>query len=232
MKKKVPPAPSDPELNPNGPMDFRRAGSWRIFRIMAEFIDGFQFLGDLKREVTFFGSARAKTGDFFYKEAQKLGTMLGKAGFTVITGGGPGIMEAGNRGAAEAKAPSVGLNIQLPSEQRVNQYVSSSMAFHYFFVRKVMLSVSAQAYIFFPGGFGTIDELCELIMLIQTKKMVRIPIVLVGNKFWSGLFGWIKDTVLEKHNYIAAEDLGIVTIVDSADEAFEIVKHSNERQYP
>lgn len=234
MKEQHPPNNGqqiDPELMPTEHMDFRSAASWRIFRIMAEFIEGFQFLADLKREVTFFGSARTKPGEHFYDEARKLGKMLGKAGFTVVTGGGPGIMEAGNRGAHEAKATSVGLNIQLPREQRTNPFITKGMGFHYFFVRKVMLSASSQAYIFFPGGFGTIDELMELIVLIQTNKMKRIPIVLVGRKFWGGLFGWIRETVLEKYSFIEAADMDIATVVDTAEEVFAIVKKSKEREY-
>ncbi len=210
--------------------DFRSGASWRIFRIMAEFIEGFEFLADLKKEVTFFGSARCDSSNPYYKEARKLGQMLGSAGFTIITGGGPGIMEAGNHGAVDADAPSVGLNIELPHEQRINKYVRRAKAFHYFFTRKVMLTASAQAYVYFPGGFGTVDELFEIITLVQTKKMCPIPIVLVGKKYWTGLFDWTKEAMVPE-NYIAPEDLGIFTIVDTAEEAFELLKNSNERAY-
>jgi uncharacterized protein (TIGR00730 family) len=194
---------------------------------MAEFIEGFEFLADLKKEVTFFGSARTPATDRWYKEARKLATMLGRAGFTIITGGGPGIMEAGNRGAVEAGAPSVGLNIQLPNEQRVNRYVRKSKAFYYFFTRKVMLTVSSQAYIYFPGGFGTIDEFSEIITLVQTKKMCKVPIILVGKEYWSGLIAWVKVAMLP--SYIHEADLELFTIVDTAEEAFAILKDTQER---
>jgi uncharacterized protein (TIGR00730 family) len=210
--------------------DFRSGASWRIFRIMAEFIEGFEFLADLKKEVSVFGSARSKPTDHWYKESRKLGTLLGRAGFTMITGGGPGIMEAANRGAVEAGAVSVGLNIELPQEQHVNRYVRKPKNFHYFFTRKVMLSVSSQAYIFFPGGFGTMDEFMELITLIQTKKMCPIPLVLVGKEFWTGFFAWVKDAMITD-GYISAEDLNLFKIVDTAEEAFDIVKDSQERAY-
>jgi uncharacterized protein (TIGR00730 family) len=210
--------------------DFRSGASWRIFRIMAEFIEGFEFLADLKKEVSFFGSARTAPTEHWYKEARKLGHMLGSAGFTVITGGGPGIMEAANRGAYDAGAPSVGLNIQLPMEQRTNRYVKRSHGFHYFFTRKVMLSASAQAYVYFPGGFGTIDEMSEIVTLIQTRKMCPIPVVLVGRDYWTGLVEWfVKAMVADK--YIDAKDLELFTVVDSAEEAFEILKDTGERAY-
>lgn len=196
---------------------------------MAEFIEGFEFLADLRKEVTFFGSARVKTTDTYYKEARKLGKKLGRAGFSIITGGGPGIMEAGNRGAYESGAPSIGLNIELPKEQRINRYVKKGKGFHYFFTRKVMLSASAQAYVYFPGGFGTLDEFFEIITLVQTKKMCRIPIILVGKEYWGGLFGWIKHNLLMKNTFIQEDDLDLVSIVDSADEAYDIIIQSKER---
>lgn len=210
--------------------DFRSGASWRIFRIMAEFIEGFEFLADLKKEVSIFGSARVPPSSHWYKEARKLGHILGSAGFTMVTGGGPGIMEAANRGAYDAGAPTVGLNIQLPMEQRTNRYVKKSKAFHYFFTRKVMLSASAQAYVFFPGGFGTLDEASELITLIQTKKMCPIPIILIGKEFWDGFLAWVgKDMI--PNGYIDESDLKIFKVVDTAEEAFEILKESTERAY-
>jgi hypothetical protein len=210
--------------------DFRSGASWRVFRIMAEFIEGFEFLADLKNEVTFFGSARSTTANPYYKEARKLAQMLGRDGFTIITGGGPGIMEAGNRGATEVGAVSVGLNIQLPLEQRINRYVRKARAFYYFFTRKVMLSISAQAYVYFPGGFGTVDELMEIVTLVQTGKMCRIPIVLVGREFWEGYFRWVKEAMLTQ-NYIEEKDLAIVQIVDTAEEAYQIIRGTKERAY-
>ncbi|MFH1430350.1 MAG: TIGR00730 family Rossman fold protein [Candidatus Uhrbacteria bacterium] len=235
-KAKAPPLrqqiPTNEDLHATHGVDFRNTAHWRIFRIMAEFIDGFQFLYDLKKEVSIYGSTRTPEGSRWYNEARKLGAMLGKAKFTVITGGGPGIMEAGNRGAFESGAESVGLNIQLPYEQRTNPYVKKGLGFHYFFTRKVMLSASSQAYIFFPGGFGTIDELTELVELIQTEKMQRVPIVLVGKEHWEGYFAWVRKVMLEgEHPLIEKKDLDIVQIVDSAEEAFAIVKKTKERPY-
>ena len=213
-------------------VDFRDTAGWRIFRIMAEFVDGFQFLKDLKKEVTIFGSTRVPEGSRWYEEAREFGNLLAEAGFTVITGGGPGIMEAANRGAVEGKGESIGLNIQLPREQRMNAYVKRGMGFHYFFTRKVMLSASAQAYIFFPGGFGTMDEVTELVEMIQTKKMQRVPIILVGKEYWNGYLAWVEAAMLAgDHPFIDTEDLHIMHVVDSAGEAFAIVKETKERPY-
>jgi uncharacterized protein (TIGR00730 family) len=205
--------------------------TWRIFRIMAEFVEGFQFLSESSREVTFFGSARTKKGNRWYKEAEKLGKLLAQKKFTVITGGGPGIMEAGNKGALEAGGESIGLNIQLPMEQRINPYVTRGRGFHYFFTRKVMLAASAQAYVYFPGGFGTLDELFEIITLIQTGKMQETPIVCVGKEFWGGLFDWVKNTQLKTYKTISAKDLELIRIVDTAQEAYEIICSSEERTF-
>ncbi|MDO8425089.1 MAG: TIGR00730 family Rossman fold protein [bacterium] len=212
--------------------DFRNTAQWRIFRIMAEFIDGIQFLYDLKKEVTFFGSARLEPSHRWYQEAQRLAVMLGEEGFTIVTGGGPGIMEAANRGAHESGAVSVGLNIQLPHEQRTNGWVKKSIAFHYFFTRKFMLSASAQAYIFFPGGFGTLDEMLEMATLIQTGKMQRVPIVLVGKEYWEGLLDWMRTHMLaDDMRTVGADDFNIMQVVDTAAEAFKIVRKTKERPY-
>jgi uncharacterized protein (TIGR00730 family) len=205
--------------------------TWRIFRIMAEFVEGFQFLSTTKREVTIFGSARLQPGTHWYQVAVDLGKLLGEDGFTVVTGGGPGIMEAANKGAFESGAPSVGLNIQLPHEQRTNPYVTSSHAFYYFFTRKVMMAASAQAYVYFPGGYGTLDELFEILTLIQTAKSEAVPIVLVGKEFWSGLVEWLDKTVYADFDTINREDLKLFHLVDSAVEAYELVKDSSERSF-
>lgn len=212
--------------------DFRNTAHWRIFRIMAEFIDGFQFLADLKKEVTIFGSARSAPGDYWYEQARMLGQLLGRAKYTVITGGGPGIMEAANQGCAEVNGMSVGLNIKLPQEQQMNGHVKQGMGFHYFFTRKVMLSASAQAYIFFPGGFGTMDEMTEMVELIQTGKMQSVPVILVGKEFWSGYLDWVRRSMRDAETpLISAADLDLMMVVDSAVEAFAIVKRTKERPY-
>jgi len=205
--------------------------TWRIFRIMAEFVEGFQFLSEFKNEVTIFGSARSKPGNRWYKEARKFGNILAENGFTVITGGGPGVMEGANRGAMEKGGESIGLNIQLPMEQRINEYVKRGRGFHYFFTRKVMLAASAQAYVYFPGGFGTLDELFEMVTLIQTGKMQPIPIVLVGRDFWKPMIKWVETTLLEKEKTVSAKDIKILQVVDTAEEAFDLIKDSTERSF-
>ena len=213
------------------PFDFHEDANWRIFRIMSEFIEGFEFLYPLRKEVTFFGSARFPEGSKWYEEARKLGRMLAEHQYTVITGGGPGIMEGGNRGAYEGGGQSVGLDIELPTEQRRNAYVKKGIGFHYFFTRKVMLSASAQAYVFFPGGFGTLDEFFEMVTLIQTKKMNPVPIVCVGKQFWGQLDEWSRNIMRDEYKTISPEDIDLYTIVDTAQEAFEIVQDSKERKY-
>ncbi len=211
--------------------DFRGSLHWRVLRIMSELIEGWQFLADFKKTVTFFGSARFKEGDRWYEEARKLGAMFAKEGFSVVTGGGPGIMEAGNRGAVEAEGESVGINIQLPTEQRINPYVRKSAGFHYFFVRKLMLAYAARAYVFFPGGLGTLDEAFEILTLIQTKKISdKIPVVMVGKEFWSPIHIWLEEEIFKKLKAVDEEDLSLYSIVDSAEEAFEIVKNAPPRE--
>jgi uncharacterized protein (TIGR00730 family) len=206
--------------------------NWRIFRIMAEFIEGFEFLDRLHSEVTIFGSARATVEDEYYQGAKRLGYLLGKAKYTVITGGGPGVMEAANWGAYEAGGESVGLDISLPTEQRRNQFVTQAMGFHYFFTRKVMLSASAQAYIFFPGGLGTLDELSEMAVLVQTGKVTRnVPIILFGKSFWEPLIDWIKKTMFDECRYIAKKDIGLFHLVDEPEDAMRIIKETQERPY-
>lgn len=205
--------------------------TWRIFRIMSEFVEGFQFLSESHREVTIFGSARYKPNNKWYKEARKLGGLLADSGFAVITGGGPGIMEAANRGCFEKDGESLGLNIQLPMEQRINPYVKRGRGFHYFFTRKVMLAASAQAYIYFPGGFGTLDEFFEIITLIQTKKMQQIPVVLVGKEFWGPLCDWAMKVMRDREKTISPEDCDLIKVVDTAEEVMELIKDSKERTF-
>lgn len=205
--------------------------TWRIFRIMAEFVEGFQFLSETSREVTIFGSARFSSDDRWYKEAVKLGRLLAKNKFTVITGGGPGIMEAGNKGAVQGGGESIGLNIQLPTEQRTNPFVKTGRGFHYFFTRKVMMAASAQAYVFFPGGFGTLDEFLEMVVLIQTGKAQKVPIVCVGHEFWDPFFTWIKKIVCEQFNAVTNKDLKLYRVVETAEEAFALIKNSKERSF-
>ncbi len=203
--------------------------TWRIFRIMAEFVEGFQFLSRTEREVSIFGSARLPSSNRWYQEAERLGHKLGENGYTVVTGGGPGIMEAANKGCYEAGATSVGLNIQLPKEQRMNPYVTMSHAFYYFFTRKVMLAASAQAYVFFPGGFGTLDEAFEILTLIQTKKSEPMPTVFVGKDYWAPLVAWLETTVYGAYDAVGRDDLRFLAVVDTAEEAYALIAKSNER---
>ncbi|MCW1891825.1 MAG: TIGR00730 family Rossman fold protein [Candidatus Uhrbacteria bacterium] len=206
--------------------------NWRIFRIMAEFIDGFEFLDSLRAEVTIFGSARAQTDDEYYQLAKNLGFALGKEGYTMVTGGGPGIMEAANWGAYEAGGESIGLDIELPTEQRRNQFVTRAVGFHHFFTRKVMLSASAQAYVFFPGGFGTLDEMSEMVTLIQTGKIPRnVPVILFGKDFWTPFLEWARQEMFQKDRYISEKDLDILQLVDTVDQAMKIIRKTAERPY-
>ncbi|MCF7815681.1 MAG: TIGR00730 family Rossman fold protein [Candidatus Pacebacteria bacterium] len=197
--------------------------SWRIFRIMSEFVDGFEILRKYGTAATFFGSARFSPRDPYYKTAELLASKLAKKGFAIITGGGPGIMEAANVGSFKVGGKSVGLNIQLPMEQKLNPYVTESESFHYFFSRKVMLSFASEVYIYFPGGFGTLDEFLEIITLIQTRKISRIPIVLYGKEYWSPLIEFFKKSLLQKYSAIDKEDLDLFHLVDSVDEAYEYI---------
>ncbi|HZZ99241.1 MAG TPA: TIGR00730 family Rossman fold protein [Candidatus Paceibacterota bacterium] len=213
------------------PKDFRSSLHWRVFRILSEFIDGWQFLADFKKTITFFGSARFQPGEHWYEEARKLAKLLAQEGIGIVTGGGPGIMQAGNQGADEGGSASIGLNIQLPMEQRINPYVKEGIGFHYFFVRKVMLSYAARAYVFFPGGFGTLDECFEILTLIQTKKISdKIPVVLVGKEFWAPIHNWITEQMLGKLKTVDEGDLKLYTLVDSAEEAFAVVRNAPARE--
>ncbi len=198
---------------------------------MAEFVEGYQFLSKLKGEVTFFGSARTKPRSRYYEAARKLAFMLGKNKHTIITGGGPGIMEAANRGAKEAAAESVGLNIQLPAEQILNKYVTKSRGFHYFFTRKVMLTAPSQAFVLFPGGFGTLDEFLEVVDYIELNKMEKIPVVLYDSEFWSPLVKFLKEYACEKIGALSPETLKLFTVVDDIKDAFDLIKTTKERPY-
>ncbi len=205
--------------------------SWRIFRIMAEFVDGFQLLTETSREVTFWGGTQIKRSSPWYVFAEQLAEKLAKDGFTIITGGGPGIMEAGNKGAMAGNGVSVGFNIQLPKEQGLNAYVNKGHSFHYFFSRKVMMAASAQAYVFFPGGFGTLDEFFEIVTLIETGKMQKTPVVCVGKEFWNGLFDWMRTVQKDQFHTIHESDLALIQLVDTIDEAYKIVSKSKERAF-
>jgi len=196
--------------------------SWRIFRIISEFVEGFESLAEIGPAVSIFGSARTSPHDKYYKAAERTAHLLAKSKFAVITGGGPGIMEAANKGAFEAKGTSVGCNITLPHEQEGNRYTNISLDFHYFYARKVMFTKYASAFICFPGGFGTLDEFFETLTLVQTLKIEAFPILLYGSEFWGGLVDWIK-TQLDPH-FIDGEDVEIFKIVDSPEEAVKWIK--------
>lgn len=205
--------------------------SRRLLKIMNEFINGYKFIRHYKKAVSIFGSARGTMKPKIYREAEKLGYDLAKEGFAVITGGGPGIMEAANQGALRFGGESVGLNIQLPEEQRINPFVNESTSFHYFFTRKVMLASVSQVYVFFPGGFGTMDELFEMLTLIQTKKVAPIKVILVGEMFWAPLMHWIKETVYGQNKTISKEDLGLFNVVDNAHEAMLLIREMVKKKH-
>ncbi len=198
--------------------------TWRIFEIMAEFVTGFELLSKYKKAASFFGSARFKSNNQHYREAVKLAKLLSRDGYAIITGGAAGIMEAANRGAFEAGGPSVGMNIKLADNQPLNKYVKDSEDFQHFFVRKVMLSFASQVYIFFPGGFGTLDEFFEMVTLVQTKKIHPIPIILVGRDFWQPVLKMIDANLLKKHKTISPADTSIYHLVDDARSAHALIK--------
>lgn len=197
--------------------------SWQIFKIMAEFVDGFEKLAKIGPCVSIFGSARTKENNVYYKMAEDIARLLTERGYGVISGGGPGIMEAANKGAYQAGGKSVGLNIELPFEQFHNKYIDRDklLEFDYFFVRKVMFMKYSQGFIVLPGGFGTLDEMFEALTLIQTGKIARFPIVLVGTAYWKGLIDWLKETMLSKEHNINEEDLNLFRLVDTAEDAAE-----------
>jgi len=196
---------------------------WRIFRIMAEFVEGYQELSDVGPAVSFFGSARTSQQSRYYELAQQTAFEVAEAGFAVITGGGGGIMEAANRGAAAAGGKSIGLNIELPKEQVPNEYQNMSLHFRYFFVRKVMFLKYAHGFIVLPGGYGTMDEFFESLVLIQTLRQASFPVVLMCSEYWQGLIGWMKDKMLREHGHISAKDLDVFSVVDEPAEAVRIL---------
>jgi len=206
-----------------GKEDFTKEETWRVFRIMAEFIDGFETLSKIGKAISFFGSSRLKPRDKYYKIATQTAYLLSKEGYAVITGGGPGIMEAANKGARMAKGKSIGLNIQIPEEQKANKYVDLLLEFHYFFCRKVMFLKYGKAFVIFPGGFGTMDELFESLNLIQTQRVERFPVVLVGSNYWKGLVGWLKSMVL-KEGCISKSDLYVFNVVDTPEKVVSTIK--------
>ncbi|MGZ0017080.1 LOG family protein [Yeosuana sp. AK3] len=213
------------ELHPKGWNEIKTNDSWAIFKIMGEFVSGFEKMSKIGPCVSIFGSARTKPKDKYYLLAEKIAKRIVESGYGVITGGGPGIMEAGNKGAHLGGGTSVGLNIELPFEQHDNPYIDSdkNLDFDYFFVRKVMFVKYSQGFVVMPGGFGTLDELFEAITLIQTHKIEKFPIILVGKEFWEGLFNWVKQTLLNEFGNISEKDLDLIHLVDNEDDVIKIL---------
>ena len=218
LKKENRPTPKDEMMT-----EFTKGDSWRVFRIMAEFIDTFETMAKYKDLVPIFGSARLKPDSPAYQDCVRLGELLADAGYGVLSGGGPGIMEAANKGAWQRKGVSVGLNIKLPMEQHENLYQTESLEFRYFFIRKVCFMKYSVAVVAYPGGFGTLDEISEALTLVQTNKVNRVPVVFVGKAFWSPLIDWFKNTLLEQ-GMISADDMDLFYLADNADEACEYIK--------
>ncbi len=212
----------------NNTFGFTKEDPWRVFRIMAEFVDSFETMSKIGPAVTVFGSARMPQSDRYYKATVELSQALAKHGLAVITGGGPGIMEAANRGAAKGHGVSVGLNIELPHEQRGNRYANVPLHFHYFFSRKVCFVKYSVGFVFMPGGFGTLDELFEVLTLVQTERVPQFPLILFGKQFWSGLLDWAK-TNLEKKAYISPQDLDLLSVTDDVAEAVELLQDYQRR---
>ena len=226
--KQIPATTTDQRLlDRRGPSDWVHADPWRVMRIQAEFVEGFGLLAELGMAVSVFGSARSKPGTVDYKLADVIGSGLVRAGYAVITGGGPGVMEAANKGAAEAGGVSVGLGIELPMESGLNDYVNVGVEFRYFFVRKTVFVKYSQAFVVLPGGFGTMDELFEALTLLATGKITRFPIVLVGSTYWNGLLDWLKDTMLAEGK-IGQEELDLIRIADDPDEVVKIIKEAHK----
>jgi uncharacterized protein (TIGR00730 family) len=226
--KQVPATTTDQRLlDRRGPSDWVHADPWRVMRIQAEFVEGFGLLAELGMAVSVFGSARSKPGTQEYELATDIAAGLTKAGYAIITGGGPGIMEAANKGAAAANGVSVGLGIELPLEAGLNDYVNVGLEFRYFFVRKTVFIKYSQAFVVLPGGFGTMDELFEALTLVATGKITKFPIVLVGTEYWSGLLDWLKATMLAEGK-IGAAELALLHVADDPDEIVKIVTDAHQ----
>jgi uncharacterized protein (TIGR00730 family) len=208
--------------------DFTKEDPWRVFRIMSEFVDGFEVLSQVGKAVSIFGSSRLESGNKYYKLAEETAYLLAKEGYAIITGSGPGIMEAGNRGAQRAGGQSIGLNIQIPLEQKANKYVDTLLDFHYFFVRKVMFVKYAKAFVIMPGGYGTLDEFFEAINLIQTLRIRKFPVIILGKDYWKGMIEWLKARVLPD-GCISKEDLDIFTVVDKPQEVIKAIRKFYKR---
>jgi uncharacterized protein (TIGR00730 family) len=204
--------------------DMAKEESWRMFRIMGEMVEGFDNLGGVEPAVSIYGSARIKPGHVTYKKTEDIAYRLGKLGFSIITGGGPGVMEAGNKGAARAGVASIGLSIELPDEQMINQYATKSISFHHFFVRKVMLVKYATAFVIMPGGMGTMDELTEVLTLMQTKKIMPFPIILFDSQYWQGFIDWLR-TVVMQQQMISEEDFNLLRVSDKPSEVARMVQN-------
>ena len=211
--------------------DFKSADTWRVFRIMAEFIEGFEILSKVGKAVSIFGSSRVKPNDKYYKMAEELAGMLVKEGYAIISGGGPGIMEASNKGAFKAGGESIGLNIEIPQEQKPNKFIKTLLNFRYFFCRKVMFVKYASAYVVFPGGYGTMDEFFEALTLIQTKRINSFPVILVGEKYWKELVEWINGELVSR-NYISKKDTNIFHVADTSQEVIEVIKKFYKENSP
>jgi len=219
-------------MNDNTKLTFIKEDPWRIFRIMAEFVDSFETLSQVGPGVTIFGSARMKPTDPYYQAAVELARGLAKNKLAVITGGGPGIMEAANKGAAMARGKSVGLNIELPHEQKGNRYANVPINFHYFFSRKVCFVKYSIAFVFMPGGFGTLDEFFEVLTLVQTGRIPEFPLILFGSKYWQGLLRWMKTRIEEQDKFISPGDLDLIRITDDPQQAINIILDYKRRVGP
>lgn len=211
---------------------FLKEDPWRVLRIMGEFVESFETLSHVGAAVTVFGSARTKPGDKYYKAAVALGKKLAQFQIPVITGGGPGIMEAANKGAALGKGKSVGLNIELPHEQGGNRFANVPVKFHYFFARKVCFVKYSAAFVYMPGGFGTLDELFEVLTLVQTERIPKFPLILFGKKYWSGLLKWIKSELRAQGKFIGPDDVSLLTVTDDVDEAVRVIRDYLQRVGP